>query len=196
MVSTKLNNQFYNKNILFTLNCDVLLDDWILKPDFDKHQFERSAGKARPGGKRNEDAKDRDFKKPKFDSRNRGRRGGGRVPDFEKNPSKYTKYSLKDVPEVSQRSNSAAAFDFLRQLKEKNEGESEPAADLSQKIVFKKRAKKDLTEESASNKPDSEERSDTALKSVRNKGTKSNQKKKSTQMTLSHLDDEEEEEFQ
>ena len=100
---------------------------------------------------------------------------------------------MRDVPDVSQRSNSAAAFDFLRQLKEKSEGESEPAADLSQKIVFKKRTKKDLTEERVTNQQDSEERSD---RNVKNKGSKSNQKKKSTQMTLSHLDDEEEDEFQ
>ena len=178
----------------------------ILKPDFDRHQFERSAGKHRPGFKRNEELREeeRDFKKPKFDSRNDNRRGrGGRnkgrvVPDFEKNPSGYTKYSLKDVPEVNQRSNSAAAFDFLRQLKEKSEGESEPAADLSQKIVFKKRTKKDLTEETeeteekVTSQPNSEERSD---RNVKSKGSKSNSKKKSTQMTLSHLDDEEEEEF-
>ena len=101
---------------------------------------------------------------------------------------------MKDVPEVSQRSNSAAAFDFLRQLKEKSEGESEPAADLSQKIVFKKRAKKDLTEESSgTNKPDSEERSEATFQNVKTKGNKSNTKKKSSQMTLSHLDDEEDE---
>ena len=144
---------------------------------------------------------DRDFKKPKFESRNQGRRGGGnkgRVPDFVKNPSGYTKYSLRDVPEVSQRSNSAAAFDFLRQLKEKGEGETEPAADLSQKIVFKKRVKKDLPEEEnvgVSNQDDSGERSDATFKNVKSKGTKSSQKKKSTQMTLSHLDDEEEDDF-
>ena len=141
--------------------------------------------------------KERDFKKPKFEPRSQGRRGGRSkgsvVPDFEKNPSGYTKYSLRDVPDVSQRSNSAAAFDFLRQLKEKTEGESEPAADLSQKIVFKKRTKKDLTEESVTTQQDAEERSD---RNVKSKGSKINQKKKSTQMTLSHLDDEEEDEFQ
>ena len=190
----KISLFFFSPIVVFCLMTD------ILKPDFDRHQFERSAGKHRPGFKRNEELREeeRDFKKPKFDSRNDNRRGrGGRnkgrvVPDFEKNPSGYTKYSLKDVPEVNQRSNSAAAFDFLRQLKEKSEGESEPAADLSQKIVFKKRTKKDLTEESLTSQPDSEERSD---KNVKSKGSKSNSKKKSTQMTLSHLDDEEEEEF-
>ena len=174
----------------------------MLKPDFDKHQFERSVGKPRPGIRRNEELadkdRDRDFKKPKFDSRNQGGRGGGkkgRVPDFVKNPSGYTKYSLKDVPEVNQRSNSAAAFDFLRQLKEKSEGESEPAADLSQKIVFKKRVKKDLPEdeESVSNQHDSGERSEPTSKNVKSKGTKSTNRKKSSQMTLSHLDGEEDE---
>ena len=64
------------------------------------------------------------------------------MPDHVKNPEKYTKYSLKDVPEVSNKSNSAAAFDFLQKLKQRNQEEEEPAADLSQKIVFKKKEKK------------------------------------------------------
>ena len=101
---------------------------------------------------------------------------------------------MKDVPELSDRSNSAAAFDFLRQLKEKNNEESEPAADLSQKIVFKKRVKKDVTVKN--DEPGTEESSKSDLKNVKSKGTKSNQKNKSMQMTLSHLDEEEDDEFQ
>ena len=101
---------------------------------------------------------------------------------------------MKDVPELSDRSNSAAAFDFLRQLKEKNNEESEPAADLSQKIVFKKRAKKDVTVKN--DETGTEESSKSDLKNVKSKGTKSNQKNKSMQMTLSHLDEEEDDEFQ
>ncbi|XP_055608283.1 protein TSSC4 [Uranotaenia lowii] len=38
-----------------------------------------------------------------------------RVPDFKKNPHKWTKYSLEDV-DISDRSNTAAAFSFLRQI--------------------------------------------------------------------------------
>lgn len=101
---------------------------------------------------------------------------------------------MKDVPELSDRSNSAAAFDFLRQLKEKNNEESEPAADLSQKIVFKKRVKKDVTVKN--DETGTEESSKSDLKNVKSKGTKSNQKNKSMQMTLSHLDEEEDDEFQ
>ena len=71
------------------------------KPDFDRQQLERSGGSFEKKETRHED--DREFKRPKFDDRNRergGRRGGGRgrggrVPDHVKNPEKYTKYSLK-----------------------------------------------------------------------------------------------------
>ncbi|XP_039448061.1 uncharacterized protein LOC120427270 [Culex pipiens pallens] len=38
-----------------------------------------------------------------------------RVPDFKKNPHKWTKYSLEDV-DTSDRSNTAAAFSFLREI--------------------------------------------------------------------------------
>ena len=108
-----------------------------------------------------EDDSEADFKRPKFDSRNeRGQRGGHRgrgghrVADHVKNPEKYTKYSLKDVPEISNKSNSAAAFDFLQKLgKEKNDEEEEPAADLSQKIVFKKRGKKESKSNDEQNEP-------------------------------------------
>ena len=76
------------------------------KPDFDRQQLERSGGSFEKKEKRHEDDRDnrdREFKRPKFEDRNRergGRRGGGRgrggrVPDHIKNPEKYTKYSLK-----------------------------------------------------------------------------------------------------
>ena len=175
--------------------------DSFLKPDFDRHQFERSAGKSKSDHKPDGESRgrraegSRDFKRPKLVPRSQSRRGrGGKVPDFVKNPESYTKYSLKDVPELSDRSNSAAAFDFLRQLKEKNNEESEPAADLSQKIVFKKRVKKDVTVKN--DETGTEESSKSDLKNVKSKGTKSNQKNKSMQMTLSHLDEEEDDEFQ
>ena len=111
-----------------------------------------------------------------------------------KNPQGYTKYSLEDVPDVSNRSNSAAAFDFLRQLKDRNEEDSEPPADLSQKIVFKKRGKKDEPQNNPVN-TDSVESPKTEVKSDKSKGAKSNHKNKSKQMTLSHLDDEDEDDF-
>merc|ERR1712240_811868 len=101
---------------------------------------------------------------------------------------KYTKYSLKDVPELSDRSNSAAAFDFLRELKEKDSEESEPPADLSQKIVFKKREKKVANNVKEDIKTDDV----SAKESSSSSKTKSKTKTKSKQMILSHLDEDEE----
>ena len=155
-----------------------------------------------------EDDSEADFKRPRFDSRNdRGQRGGHRgrggqrVPDHVKNPDKYTKYSLKDVPEISNKSNPAAAFDFLQKLrKEKNEEEEEPAADLSQKIVFKKRGKKESksNNEQQQNEPnvsnaEKPESSDSGFKKESKSNSKSKNKNKSKLLTLSHLDEEEEE---
>jgi len=91
------------------------------KPNFDKQQMERS-------GQFHDKVKVKDnnddvveFKRPKLEKKDFGRvskRGrGGRMPGFKRNPEGYTKYSLADVPELSDRSNSAAAFDFLRKLK-------------------------------------------------------------------------------
>jgi len=86
------------------------------KPDFDKQQMERS-GQAREKDKfKTIDVDDVvHFKRPRIENSPKGR--GGKVPGFKKNPSGYTEYSLADVPDVSTKSNSAAAFDFLRKLK-------------------------------------------------------------------------------
>ena len=45
------------------------------------------------------------------------------VPDHVKNPGNYTKYDLSDVSrdQMSDRSNTRAAFDFLRELKDRKE---------------------------------------------------------------------------
>merc|ERR1711915_415484 len=132
---------------------------------------------------------DRNFRKPDISRNWKSREGRGKVPDFVKNPKKYTKYSLEDVPELSDRANSAAAFDFLKQLKEKNNEESEPAADLSQKMVFSKRVKKDVGEKTINTV---EGNSKIDLEDVKMKESKSQKKNKSMQMKLSHLDEEEE----
>ncbi|EFA11351.1 U5 small nuclear ribonucleoprotein TSSC4 [Tribolium castaneum] len=62
------------------------------------------------------------------------------IPDFKKNPHKWTKYSLADVKDedMSDRSNTKAALSFLNELKNRN---SEMVTDKSEemkKIVFKK----------------------------------------------------------
>ncbi len=75
-------------------------------------------------------------------------------PDHRRNPQNWTKYSLEDVStdQLSDRSNTAAALDFLKQLKRRktvkkveenekmavDEEEEGPPADLSQPITFRK----------------------------------------------------------
>lgn len=137
---------------------------------------------------------DRNFKKPAPEiSRNRkSRKGRGKVPDFVKNPKNYTKYSLEDVPELSDRANFAAAFDFLKQLKEKNNEEAEPTADLSQKIVFNKGIKKDVGEKTINNV---ERNLKTYQEGVKMKEFKGQKKNKSMQMKLSHLEEMEDDDF-
>merc|ERR1712012_247272 len=128
-------------------------------------------------------------------ARGGGRGRGGRVPDFVKNPEKYTKYSLKDVPEVSNKSNSAAAFDFLRKLKEDKDGDAEPAADLNQKIVFKKREKKVVTEKDKSEEETKPVRSEASGSDKPKLKTKDSKSKIKSKPMLSHLDEDEEEEY-
>lgn len=64
----------------------------------------------------------------------------GRTPGFRKNPNQWTKYTLEDVKDedMSDRSNTQAAFSFLKSL-EKSKSESEEKLDsLPEKIIFKK----------------------------------------------------------
>merc|ERR1712110_312544 len=64
---------------------------------------------------------------------NRNQHGSRRTPDHVVNPNKYKKYDLSDVSkdQLSDRSNSRAAFDFLRQLKDRKNSEE-------RKVSFKK----------------------------------------------------------
>lgn len=104
------------------------------RPDFEQQQMERSgrgSGSWRRGEEREGEKGEEEFKRPRLSQspssnprRGRGGSGfrgggggGGGVPGFRKNPGGYTKYSLADVPEMSQSSNTAAAFDFLNQLR-------------------------------------------------------------------------------
>lgn len=79
-----------------------------------------------------------------------------RPADHMKNPHKYTKYDLSDVSreQISDRSNTRAAFDFLRELKERKEtSTTEEKADLKEgsSISFKKPISKKNEECSSSN---------------------------------------------
>ncbi|XP_058832958.1 U5 small nuclear ribonucleoprotein TSSC4 [Topomyia yanbarensis] len=46
-----------------------------------------------------------------------------RIPDFKKNPHKWTKYSLEDV-DISDRSNTAAALSFLRDMESQKQDDA------------------------------------------------------------------------
>lgn len=60
------------------------------------------------------------------------------MPDFKKNPHKWTKYSLEDVQEMTDESNRKAAFDFLKQLADRRQNEEEKLEELPSKIEFNK----------------------------------------------------------
>ncbi|XP_073837056.1 uncharacterized protein [Musca autumnalis] len=69
------------------------------------------------------------------------------LPDFKVNPHKWKKYSLEDV-DISDHTNAAAAFEFLREIDARKESEDDDGsvgdnkdAILKQKIEFKKSSK-------------------------------------------------------
>ena len=81
----------------------------------------------------------------------------GRIPDHTKNPSKYTKYSLSDAPNVSDRSNTQAALSFLKELgdrKAKMQESKETPHENPSKIMFK-RPKRSVNETNANQNNDS-----------------------------------------
>lgn len=94
-----------------------------------------------------------------------------KMPDFKLNPEKWKKYSLEDVPDISQTSNTKAAFAFLeerRKLREAAEGMVEVKADVEGgacsrgTIMFKRPPKK------GGNQQDSESKHDPASDKLSN----------------------------
>lgn len=166
------------------------------KPDFEQQQMERCRVKTRDIVKGDNDEEVL-FKKPKLS--NVGGGGGGnikqrdKVPGWKKNPSGYTKYSLADVPDVTNSSNTAAAFDFLNKLKKDREEAEEPA-DLKRKVVFKKRSKIVTKLKDGEGEVPEEENSandvDTTKSNEKTKSSKKKSKKESRSM-LSFNEDEE-----
>lgn len=82
------------------------------------------------------------FKKP-WPARSLKRKASS-SPNFGKQPKKWTKYSLEDVPVSSDATNAAAAFQFLNELKSRKEQNTDvDADDNTDKIVFKKPKQKE-----------------------------------------------------
>jgi hypothetical protein len=143
--------------------------------------------------------------------------GRGELPNFRKDATKYTKYSLADVDMPTSSTNSRAAFDFLSDLKKKRvddgeEEEGEERMEEGAKITFKKPIKRRKEEEEDDDKVSDvaseakivlpacevgtavtkkKKRDDEAKNDDETKGKK---KSKKNQMTLSHLMDDEEDE--
>lgn len=64
-----------------------------------------------------------------------------RIPDFKKNPHKWTKYSLGDVrdEDLSDTGNTRAALSFLKELKQRKSLEMQDTSDdISKKLLFNK----------------------------------------------------------
>ncbi|XP_001841831.2 uncharacterized protein LOC6030977 isoform X1 [Culex quinquefasciatus] len=84
-----------------------------------------------------------------------------RVPDFKKNPHKWTKYSLEDV-DTSDRSNTAAAFSFLREIEsqkrdqQQHEDEEGPT-EFKSKVRFNRSVKLQARLEEVDKPPPTEE---------------------------------------
>ncbi|KAF7282861.1 U5 small nuclear ribonucleoprotein TSSC4 [Rhynchophorus ferrugineus] len=69
-----------------------------------------------------------------------------RMPDFKKNPHKWTKYSLEDVQDMTEESNKKSAMDFLKDLEKRRKSEQDIAdkefEETPTKIVFNKHIKR------------------------------------------------------
>jgi len=162
------------------------------------------------------------------DSRGRQRarenyRGGSNryVADHKIHPEKWTKYSLADVDNMTERSNSAAAFTFLKTIKKKttetNDDLQVEQSDIQEKPIFKKPSKKmsDFSKSPQNDEEDSNQNlqvKQSTFSGSKNvmpeyvvgaKTSNNKEKKKSKEkskmmdkLTLSHLgQDEEEEDF-
>lgn len=70
------------------------------------------------------------FKRPEMPAPRRARHS---MPDYQRNPHKYTKYSLGDVSsqDMSDKSNTATALSFLRELKARKENSQDMEVDDS-----------------------------------------------------------------
>lgn len=70
-----------------------------------------------------------------------------RVPDFKLHPHKWTKYSLADVNEMNDKSNAAAAFAFLKEMRTRKSSDDDGrGGDEEKKIVFKRTAEPEADE--------------------------------------------------
>ncbi|XP_063701332.1 U5 small nuclear ribonucleoprotein TSSC4 [Culicoides brevitarsis] len=127
-----------------------------------------------------------------------------KIPDYRKNPHKWKKYSLEDA-DCSDRTNTAAAFNFLREIERRKEDEADQRMDEEKpsKIVFKKSVKLRTEEESTDSSEGSKLKGSKVVmpeyvvgqKKVKKteKRGKSEKSNSSKQLKLDHLMDDDEE---
>ena len=157
-------------------------------------------------------------RRPHRDRDQQRRRLPPKVPDHVINPNKYTKYDLSDVSkeQLSDRSNSRAAFDFLRNLKD-HKSDADDIADRKEhqemvqdgKISFKKPIRNRNNEESGASSSSANvvhdgvkrvmpecvvgQKKPKSSDDTTTKKAKISTKNKQKSISLSHLDDEEDE---
>jgi len=101
---------------------------------------------------------------------------------------------LADVPDVTNSSNTAAAFDFLYKLKKDREEVEEPA-DLNKKVVFKKRSKIAVNLKDGEGEVRDEENSSNDVDTTKHVDKTKSSKKKSKKESRSMLSFNEDEEY-
>ncbi|XP_075224127.1 uncharacterized protein LOC142325985 [Lycorma delicatula] len=84
------------------------------------------------------------FKRPEIPPPNRFRQT---IPDFQRNPHKWKKYTLCDVSQddMSEKSNTAAAMAFLNEIRLRKEREFEEPMETDKKITFKQPSRPKVT---------------------------------------------------
>ncbi|KAL3275548.1 hypothetical protein HHI36_020307 [Cryptolaemus montrouzieri] len=72
-----------------------------------------------------------------------------RLPDYKKNPHKWTKYTLEDVrdEDISEKGNTKAALSFLKELNQRNDKTTNNLDEIPKKIIFQKHVVSSTTKE-------------------------------------------------
>ena len=162
-----------------------------------------------PPSSRHRDRRNDDSRRHRQDRHRHRPRHPRKVPDHIVNPDKYTKYDLSDISkdQMSDRSNTRAAFDFLAEMKDRNTCKSDDSSkdqnSGSNKVTFKKPVRKIQSTSTASSSnvvkdgvkrvmPECVVGQKRSKDQVKKNVHHSNKKVKCGQISLSHLDDNEE----
>lgn len=131
---------------------DPDMEDKVSDSQSNRRSLYQPFGRSSPPFSGQEKARDRGrgFKRPHPASCGRGGRGRSNVPGFRTEPGKWCRYDLTSVSsnDMSDKTNSKTALDFLNELKDRKESESMDVeeSDMSENlhhIVFKRPDKKD-----------------------------------------------------